>query len=187
MRFNHIPDASQPSAPHYLPMGAMNSVQILQGDISFIIQEEMLDIAAAFMDNMNIRGPPTCYKTNSSGWYASTAFTDLPPQSAPIPCALGSDGNHFEVVPANTGIHRFTQEHLNNVNSVLQHVKKVGGTFLGWKMDICVPEVVAVGHCCTYEGRYPEDRKVQKIIDLPDCNTLTEVRSFLGICVIVWI
>src|SRR5882724_8565078 len=36
-----------------LPMGAMNSVQILQGDISFIIQEEMPDIAAAFMDDMN--------------------------------------------------------------------------------------------------------------------------------------
>ena len=39
-----------------LPMGATNSVQILQGDISLIIQEEMPNIAAAFMDNMNIRG-----------------------------------------------------------------------------------------------------------------------------------
>src|SRR5882724_8242511 len=72
-----------------------------------------------------------------------------------------------------------------NINRVLQHVKKAGGTFSGCKMDICVPEVVAVGHCCTYEGRYPEDRKVQKIIDWPDCNTLTEVRGFLGICGIV--
>jgi len=35
-------------------------------------------------------------------------------------------------------------------------------------MDICVPEVVAVGHHCTYEGHYPEDHKVQKIIDWPD-------------------
>src|SRR5882724_6573580 len=52
-------------------------------------------------------------------------------------------------------------------------------------MDICVPEVVAVGHCCTYDGCYPEDRKVQKIIDWPDCNTLMEVRGFLGICGIV--
>src|SRR5882724_9934688 len=61
--------------------------------------------------------------------------------------------------------------------------------FSGWKMDICVPEVVAVGHGCTHERHYPEDRKVQKIIDWPDCNTLTEVQGFLGICgfVRIWV
>src|SRR5882724_10933304 len=52
-----------------LPMGATNSVQILQGDISFIIQDKMPDIAAAFMDDVNVRGPPTQYETNSAGWY----------------------------------------------------------------------------------------------------------------------
>jgi len=35
----------------------------------------------------------------NGGWYTSTAFTDPPPQLAPVPCALGSDGNHFEVIP----------------------------------------------------------------------------------------
>src|SRR5882724_7837735 len=145
-----------------LPMGATNSIQILQGDISFIIQEEIPNIAAAFMDDVNVRGPPTCYETDSSGWYASTAFTDLPPQSAPVPCALGSDGNHFEVIPENTGICQFAWEHLNNINCVLQHVKKVGGMFSGWKMDICVPEVMAIGHNCTYEKFYPEDCKVSE-------------------------
>ena len=106
----------------------------------------MPDIAAAFMDDMNIRGPPTHYETDSSGWYSSTAFTDPPPQLAPVPCTLGSDGNHFEVIPENTGIHWLAWEHLNDVNCVLQHVKKAGGTFSGWKMDICVPDVVAVVH-----------------------------------------
>jgi len=61
-----------------LPMGATNSVQIFQGDISFIIQEEISDIAAAFMDDVNIRGTQTCYETDSSGWYVPTTFTDLP-------------------------------------------------------------------------------------------------------------
>ena len=61
-----------------LPMGATNSVQILQGDISFIIQDEMPDIAAAFMDDVNVRGPPTQYETNSAGWYISTAFSRFP-------------------------------------------------------------------------------------------------------------
>jgi len=32
----------------------------------------MPNIAAAFMDDVNIRGPPTHYETNSSGWYTST-------------------------------------------------------------------------------------------------------------------
>jgi len=110
----------------------MNSVQILQEDISFIIQEEMPDIAAVFMDDMNIRGPPTHYKTDSSDWYASTAFSDPHSQSAPVPCALSSDGQNFEAIPENTGIHQFTWEHLNKINRVLQHVKKVGGTVGKW-------------------------------------------------------
>src|SRR5882724_4297288 len=74
-----------------------------------------------------------------------------------------------------------------SVNCVLQHVKKASGTFSGWKMDVCIPEVVAVGHRCTYEGHYPEDQKVQKILDWPDCNTLTEVHGFLGVCGIIQI
>ena len=154
-----------------LPMGATNSVQILQGKISFIIQEEMPDIAATFMDNVNVRGPPTCYETNSAGWYISTAFADPTPVNS---CALNSDDQHFEVILKNTGIHWFIWEHLNNVNWALKHVKKSRWTFLGWKMDICLPEVVAVGNHCTYEGCHPEDWKVQKIWDWPGCNTLTD-------------
>ena len=54
-------------------------------------------------------------------------------------------------------------------------------------MAICVPEVVAVNPLCTYEGCYPEDSKVQKILDWPDCNTFTEVQGFLGVCCIIQI
>src|SRR5882724_3383504 len=39
-----------------LPIGATNSVQILQGDISFILQDEMPNMAVAFMDDVNIKG-----------------------------------------------------------------------------------------------------------------------------------
>src|SRR5467141_1174446 len=121
-----------------LPMGAANLVQILQGDISFIIQDKMPNIAAAFMDDINVKGPPTHYETDSSGWYVSTAFVDLPPQLSPVPCALSLEDQHFEVIPENPGIHQFVWEHLKNVNRVLQHVKKAGSTFSGWKMHVCV-------------------------------------------------
>src|SRR5882672_7860692 len=99
-----------------LPMGATNSVQILQGDISLIIQDEMPDIVAAFMDDVNVRGPPTRYETNSSGWYVSTAFVDPPPQSSPVPYSLGLEDQHFEVIPENPGICQFVWEHLNGMN-----------------------------------------------------------------------
>src|SRR5882724_12442768 len=98
-------------------------------------------IATAFMDDVNVRGPPTWYKTNSTRWYISTAFAEPPTQSAPILCTLapdqpcfssdgqhiGSDDQHYEVIPENTGIHQFVWENLNDVNHVLQHFKKAGG------------------------------------------------------------
>src|SRR5882672_3657244 len=98
-----------------LPMGATNLVQILQGDILFIIQDKIPNIAAAFMDNVNVKGPPTHYETDKSGWYVSTAFADPPPQLSPVPCALSSEDKHFEVIPENPGIHQFIWEHLNYV------------------------------------------------------------------------
>jgi hypothetical protein len=67
----------------------------------------------------------------------------------------------------------------------MQCIKKCSGTFSGWKMDICVPSIVVVGHRCTYEGCIPEDRKIKKILDWPACNSLTEVCGFLGVCSVV--
>jgi len=94
----------------------------------------MPDIAAAFMDDVNVRGPPTWYETNSAGWYISTAFSEPPTQPAPILCALapdqpcfGSDGQHYEVIPENTGINRLVWEHLNDISCVLQPVSKMPG------------------------------------------------------------
>ena len=87
-----------------LPMGVTNSVQIIQGDVSFILQEEMPEIAAAFMDDVNIRGPPTRYEMDANGWYTSTTFTEPPPQADPVPCAPDPDGLYYEVLPQNPGI-----------------------------------------------------------------------------------
>ena len=168
-----------------LPMGVTNLVQILQGDVSFILQDEMPSVAAAFMDNVNVKGPSTQYETTEDGWYTSSAFADPPAQSRSVSCASGPDGLYYKVIVENLGIRRFVWEHVHDVNRVLQHVKKAGCTFSRWKMELCIPEVVAVGHKCTYEGRYPEVQKVQKILDWPDCASLTEVCGFLGVCGIV--
>src|SRR5882724_2642874 len=131
-------------------MGATNSVQILQGDISFILQDEMPDMAAAFMDDVNIKGLPTHYKTTIDRWYTSTTFKKPLPQPHPVPCASGPDGLFYEVTVENSGVCHFFCDHINNINRILQWFKKAGGTFSGWKMDLCIPEVVTIGHKCTY-------------------------------------
>ena len=78
-----------------LPMGMTNSVQILQGYVSFILQDEMPNVAAAFMDDVNVKGPPTRYETNKGRCYTSTAFSKPPMQQGPVLCASGPDGLHI--------------------------------------------------------------------------------------------
>lgn len=141
-----------------IPMGYTNSVQIMQGDVSHILQDEIPHITIPFIDDVPVKGPPTRYETSDGG---------------------------YETIPENSGIRRFIWEHLYNVNRVLQRVKAYGGTFNGKKSFLCVPEITVVGHKCTYEGRVPDESKVQKIRDWPNCVSVTEVRGFLGTCGIV--
>ena len=136
-----------------IPMGYTNSVQIQQGDITFILQEEIPHVTVPFIDDIPVKGPPTRY-TDESG--------------------------NFETIPENRGIRRFIWEHLQNVNRVIQRIKHAGGTFSGLKSFICVESTIIVGHRCTYEGRIPDESRVQKIMDWPICRNLTEVRGFLG-------
>jgi len=160
-------------SPRYPSNGSHNSVQILQGDIFLsLYKKKCLDIAATFMDNVNIRGPPTRYKTDSSGWYSSTAFTrPILPNRLPVPCALGSDGNHF------WGYSRKYWDSLVCLGASQMTLKlcppacqKGGRDVLGWENGhLVVPEVMAVGHRCTYERTLPlRIARFQKIIDWPD-------------------
>jgi len=48
------------------------------------------------------------------------------------------------------------------------------------KLFICIPKVLVVGQCCTYEGRIPDDSKIVKIKNWPPCTTHSEVHGFLG-------
>jgi len=177
-----------------LPTGDTNSVQILQGDILFIIQDEMPDIAAAFMDDVNVRGPPTQYETRSTGWYISTAFCRHPatvcshylrPYSRPATPQLGwSTLRGYPQRTLDLSVHL---EHLNDINRVLPVCQESRRNLLRMENGRLCPRSCSCGHRCTYEGQYPEDWKVQKILDWPDCNTLMEVHGFLGVCGVVQI
>ena len=136
-----------------IPMGYTNAMQILHGDTTFILQDEMPMVTEPFIDDIPVKGPETRYQDHEG---------------------------KFETIPENPGIRRFIWEHLGNVNRVIQRIKHAGGTFSGLKSSLCTETAVVVGHKCTMEGRLPDESRVQKILDWPICRNLTEVRGFLG-------
>lgn len=138
-----------------LPMGYTNSFQVMHNDITFVLQDEIPHVTYPYSDDVAIKGPATRYELPDGG---------------------------YETIPQNPNIRRFVWEHLNDVNRILQRVKVVGGRFSGKKMTLCQPQGVVVGFKCTYDGRIPEDSKVQKIRDWPSCETVSDVRGFLGTC-----
>ena len=63
---------------------------------------------------------------------------------------------------------------------VVHRIGKMGGTFSAKKLVICAESVEVVGHLCNYEGRVVDPARVQRIKDWPACESLTDVRAFLG-------
>src|SRR5271154_2423497 len=58
-------------------------------------------------------------------------------------------------------------------------MKYCSGTFSGPKLFLCVPEIIVLGHRCTYEGRLPDESRVVAIRKWGPCGNLLEVRTFL--------
>ena len=141
-----------------LVMGHTNSVQVMQGDIDFALQDEIPAFTIPFVDDVPVKGPTSRYER--------------------------PDGT-YETIPENPGIRRFVWEHFNNVNRIIQRVKYIGGTFSGKKIEVCVPSILLLGQRCNYDGRVPHEAKTQKIRDWPVPDSLTSVRGFLGTCGLV--
>src|ERR1700704_1626432 len=89
-----------------LPMGWTNSVPIFHDDVTYILQDGILEITMPYIDDVPVRGPLSRYQ--------------LP------------DGS-YECIKENPGIRRFVWEHFQNFNQVVQRIKYAGGTFSGVK------------------------------------------------------
>jgi len=87
----------------------------------------------------------------------------------------------YKTIPDNDGIRKFIWEHLVDVHHILHRLHRASSTVSAKKLFIAVPEIVILGHKCTYEGRVPDESKIAKIRDWPPCKSLTDVRAFLGI------
>lgn len=145
-----------------LPMGFTNSPAEFQACMTFILQDEIPNIAGVFIDDIPIKGPETRYAEK--------------------------DGQE-ETIPENPGIRRFIWEHLQDLHRILHRVGEAGGTVSGKKMQLCRSDVEIVGQKCSSQGREPTDSKITKILNWPVPRTVTAVRGFLGLCgtVRIWI
>ncbi|KAH7918848.1 hypothetical protein BV22DRAFT_1023926 [Leucogyrophana mollusca] len=94
-----------------------------------MLQEEIPHITVPYINDVPIKGPATAY--------------------------LLEDGSP-EVLTNNPGIKRFVFEHFNNLNCVVQWMQYCRGTFLGFKVLLCVTDFLVVGHRCTPEGQLPD-------------------------------
>jgi len=147
-----------PLGPHRLmtlPQGHANAVQVYQGDTAFILQHEIPDYTSPFADDVPIKSVKTRYQRADSS---------------------------YETIPANPGIQRFIWEHCIILNHILQRLENIGATVSATKFVLAAPTAIIVGHKCTFEGRVPEDSKVQKIRDWPEPKNAMHVRGFLGTC-----
>jgi hypothetical protein len=145
-----------------LPMGFTNSPAEFQKCLTFILQEEIPDVANIFIDDLPIKGPVSQYLDNNG---------------------------EPEVLEENPRIRRFIWEHAVDVHRIMHRIGCAGGTFASNKTQICRREVIIVGQKCTPEGRLPDDGKVEKILRWPPLATPREARAFLGLCgtVRIWI
>jgi len=138
-----------------LPMGWTNAVAIQQGNLVFILLDEIPEHIAPFIDDVVVLGPRSRYQDK--------------------------DGN-CETHPENPGIRRFIWEYAQVLNRGLHRLNHAGASCSGNKVILCAPETTVVGYRCSFNGRLPENSNVQRILDWPDCQNLSEVRAFLGTC-----
>ena len=136
-----------------LPMGWANAVAIFHEDVTYILSEEIPHTTRPYIDDVPVRGPATRYI---------------------------QENGEPETIPENPGIRRFVWEHFQDLNRIVQRMKYSGGTYSGVKTTLCASEITVVGHRCTYEGRLPDQGKLSTIVNWGPCETLSDVRAFLG-------
>ena len=134
-------------------MGWTNSVPILHGDVCYILQPEIPHVTQLYIDDVPVRGPATRY--------------------------IQENGKP-ETIPGNSGIRRFIWEHFQDLNQVVQRMKYSGGRFSGYKSTLCTPEIMVLRHCCTFDGRLPDQTQLRKIINWRPCKDLLNMWAFLG-------
>ncbi|KAG8781506.1 hypothetical protein FRC15_008612 [Serendipita sp. 397] len=141
-----------------LPQGFTNSVRVFQNDMTYTLGSMIPDKAGVFVDDCGLKGGKTRYEL--------------------------ADGS-YETMPGHPQVRRFIYEHLNDVDEVLTRIIYAGITVAAAKLQIAALEATIVGHRVSYEGRHPDDAKIQKVLDFPVPLDTTQLRGFLGLMEVV--
>ena len=72
-------------------------------------------------------------------------------------------------------------EHLQNLDTVLQKLETAGVRLKKSKCLLMSPEVEYLGHKISSEGLHPTPEKVKAIQEAPKPQSVTELKSFLGL------
>lgn len=137
-----------------VPQGWTNAIAIFHGDITFVLAPEIPDPVLPFVDNTTIKGPKTRYEIMGGG---------------------------YEMIPTNPQIRCFIWEHLNDIHHIFHRFLCAGATISTTKLFIAVPAITILRHRCNYEGRIPDNSKIDWICNWPSCKNLSDVCAFLGI------
>ncbi|KAL3676831.1 hypothetical protein R1sor_026779 [Riccia sorocarpa] len=81
------------------------------------------------------------------------------------------------------GCRKFVSDHIRDVERILTRLEEVHLTLSGAKSRFGVSEILVVGHLCGAFGRRPNPEKVDALARMKDCQSVSEVRRFLGSCV----
>ncbi|GBG91885.1 hypothetical protein CBR_g53943 [Chara braunii] len=85
-----------------------------------------------------------------------------------------------EVMP---GVRRFVWKHVQDIDQVLGLLEEHNLTTSGPKSKHCMREATILGFVCNEEGRRPDVKKTDKILEWSvPFQSITDVRSFLGTC-----
>ena len=73
------------------------------------------------------------------------------------------------------------EEHLHNLNEVLQRLESAGLRLKKEKCSFCCPEVDYLGHTISAEGLTPSPSKIRAITEVSQPGNVTQLKAFLGL------
>src|SRR5947207_14037857 len=116
---------------------------------------------------------------------AKVHYKQIPHEVRPFldDCGIKGPKNRYDDVEISPGVRRFVYEHAQIFERFMSDVWTAGLTISGVKSTIGVPGITIVGLVCDYDGRHPEQKKVQKIIDWPVPESTRDARAFIGLVV----
>jgi hypothetical protein len=76
-------------------------------------------------------------------------------------------------------VRRFIYKYIRNLDIVLADIERAGATILGEKSKFCINGMKIVGYMCDFDGRYPQMKKVAKILLWGELKDITDIRAFI--------